>query len=539
LKYGENLNLYSVPIRTNDGSVHYFTFRHEKGKFLELYADLESPQKDNSERRRAAKLSARFSKVTNINMETLFDAAGNLQSSGLYIGNRVKNGTSESLRVEIEDVNFADPVNHNMLSTLQEIANNSNGNLHVNENPDPTDNKIAVQGYRMIQTDPITGQQEITFLKKNDGDPDPQNSAGITYEPTYSIGGERGYTINWDNVAKLKNETQKEIVAKEPVKEEEKEKKEDPKVPRLPKRKKKTVNEYMTSLSLLGVGMLGMVIGILNPFFLILTAVSWGALLLKDTGILAVLVEVFKPRERDALDVHRDIVENRSKIVEKDRQILDIQAKMEEIINRAGKNINPETCKARYQNLVLPANIVDASGRPVDLKNVTVSIDPATGELVFKDLSGNDLSVVIKNKQGFTNKQLEQILNIQRLLRQTEEEMSRERNALKRKALAGEAKDYEDRLAEHYNKDDKDLKELKRREKELKKQLKRKRQKESNLTTEANTFFNGGTDYDLDPVNAYYNLEGKNDAAQSANADGKYTPNPDNVQTKGDRANAK
>ncbi len=497
LKYNENLTLYSLPVKVGD-SIQNFVFRQEKGKVPELYADLDSPKG-------AAKLAPKFSKITHLNMEAMFDEAGKVLSTGLYLGERKNQNNSESIRVEVGNVDLTDETSQNLISAFEEMKENSKGNFHLNEFISSTDKQqIAVQGYRQIDTDPVTGEKTIQIVKNvQEGDEDPEHpkTAGREYQPLYSIGGEKSYQINWDNVAKLKNDSQKEIIEKEQPPEK---KEPEYEMPKLPKRKEKTVNEYISSLGLIGVGMLAMLLGIIVPFFLIVTGVCFAAVVLKDSGLLAAVVKAFGPRDRDALDVHNDIVKTRSKIVEKDRQIKDFDAKMEEILKRAG-NVNEKSGKINCDKLLglngNSVNIVDANGKPVDLKDITFD---ANGNPI--DKNGNPLQ--IKDKCGFTQKQIQDIVKLQQDLIAKQEEINLQKNAKQQKKLREEAEELESQQRKVFDQDYNNFKELKRRKKQREKQLKKLRNKASNIIQEGTTLYNNGTAYDLDLRNEYTDEKG-------------------------------
>ena len=438
-------------------------------------------------------------------MEAMFDEAGKVLSTGLYLGERKNQNNSESIRVEVGNVDLTDETSQNLISAFEEMKENSKGNFHLNEFISSTDKQqIAVQGYRQIDTDPVTGEKTIQIVKNvQEGDEDPEHpkTAGREYQPLYSIGGEKSYQINWDNVAKLKNDSQKEIIEKEQPPEK---KEPEYEMPKLPKRKEKTVNEYISSLGLIGVGMLAMLLGIIVPFFLIVTGVCFAAVVLKDSGLLAAVVKAFGPRDRDALDVHNDIVKTRSKIVEKDRQIKDFDAKMEEILKRAG-NVNEKSGKINCDKLLglngNSVNIVDANGKPVDLKDITFD---ANGNPI--DKNGNPLQ--IKDKCGFTQKQIQDIVKLQQDLIAKQEEINLQKNAKQQKKLREEAEELESQQRKVFDQDYNNFKELKRRKKQREKQLKKLRNKASNIIQEGTTLYNNGTAYDLDLRNEYTDEKG-------------------------------
>lgn len=535
LNYGENLTLYSLPVNVG-GSIQNFVFRQEKGKTPELYADLESPKG-------AAKLAPKFSKITHLNMEAMFDEAGNVISSGLYLGERKNQNNSESIRIEVGNVDLTDKTSQNLLTVLEQIQDNSKGNFHLNEFISSNDKQqVAIQGYRQIDTNPETGEKTINIVKniqEEDGDPEKPKTAGREYQPVYSIGGEKSYHINWDNVAKLQNNAQKEIVEKEkPV--EKKEPVYD--MPKVPKRKKKKVNEYISTLGLIGLGVLAAILGIINPFFLIVSSALFATVVLKDTGLLGAIVEAFGPRDEDALDIHNNIVKTRSKIVETDKSISDVQAKIDEILQRAGK-VDAKSGKINCNKLLgingNSVNIIDANGTPVDLKDINFD---ASGNPI--DKNGNPLQ--IKDKCGFTSKQIQDIVKIQQDLIAKQEEIKLQNDAKKQAKLKEDAQLLEEEQRKIFDQNFNDIQELEKRKKQLENKIKKQRNKASSLIETGEVLYNNGTPYDLDLRNeytdeqgnqhtgteAYYNQNNKEkyDAAVLANKN--YKGNASNVTVK-------
>ena len=112
---------------------------------------------------------------------------------------------------------------------------------------------------------------------------------------------------------------------------------------------------------------------------------------------LAAVVKAFGPRDRDALDVHNDIVKTRSKIVEKDRQIKDFDAKMEEILKRAG-----------------------------NVKFFKLFFTLFLSSFKFFKI----VVILVKDKCGFTQKQIQDIVKLQQDLIAKQEEINLQKNAI-------------------------------------------------------------------------------------------------------------